>query len=64
MKKDLKSILSRLESLEENQLGQLQGGFASVGTPGGASASLDGTVVNNCHGGNCVVGCGSKEKAI
>ena len=65
MKKNLKSILQKLERIEENQMGQLQGGFTSVtsnNSPQSAFASdknKDGCIVtNNCHGGNCTKGCG------
>lgn len=64
MKKDLKSILKRLEAIEENQQGQLQGGFVAV--HGITMSGFDRTknkkschVTNNCEGGNCVPGCGS-----
>ncbi len=65
--KDLKSILKKLDQIEENQMGQLQGGFASITlTVGGTQFSnttnnCKGThcpVTNNCHGGNCGPNCG------
>ena len=64
MKKDLKSILQKLERIEENQMGQLQGGFASVATPSSSNQLIAHTnkkiskVTNNCHGTNCSHGCG------
>ena len=64
MKKDLKSILQRLERIEENQMGQLQGGFVAIQGGGSVSDSFAATnkeschVTNNCQGSNCVPGCG------
>ena len=66
MKKNLKSILQKLERIEENQMGQLQGGFASVSSPSSQAVfaeknKLGCSVTNNCDGGNCVAGCGAKS---
>ena len=65
MKKDLKAILKRLDRIEENQMGQLQGGFAAV--TGDTGSALFGRNTN-CGATNCVtncnhnfvVGCGGK----
>ena len=62
MKKDLKSILQKLEQIEENQMGQLQGGFVTVHGANQSSALGSNRTceqINNCNGGNCVKGCGS-----
>lgn len=62
-KKDLKALIGKLESLLDAEMGQLQGGFVSVG---GENNLLDGVhnircpITNNCDGGNCVAGCGGK----
>ena len=61
-KKDLKSLLDNLESLQESEMGQLNGGFASLSAQSPARV-LDArndycTITNNCNGGNCVVNCG------
>ncbi len=68
MKKNLKSILLKLEQLEENQMGQLQGGFASItitpdhgplsATTNNCKGGLCGPTTNNCQGGNCSQTCG------
>ena len=56
MKKDLKAILEKLDRIEENQMGQLQGGFAAVnGNSGGVGSFAKNT---NCKGANCIAGCG------
>ena len=61
MKKNLKSILQKLEKIEENQIGQLQGGFASFNTPFSSGQKIGGNkdclIINNCRGSNCVEGC-------
>ena len=62
-KKDLKNLYAKLEALEESEMGQLQGGFASLGTnlqPTEEAARNKYTCpqINNCYGGNCVAGCG------
>ncbi|MCC6283416.1 MAG: hypothetical protein IT262_22615 [Saprospiraceae bacterium] len=63
-KKDLQSLLLNLESLEESDMGQLQGGFASLSVQS-SNRMVDArndycTITNNCDGGNCVVNCGKK----
>lgn len=64
----ISSLLSQLELIEENQLGQLQGGFIAVGEALGDN--IFSTINNckggncqtdNCLGGNCVPGCGKKD---
>ncbi|MEM9916714.1 MAG: hypothetical protein AAF990_01385 [Bacteroidota bacterium] len=60
MKKDLKAILSKLESVEENKMGQLQGGFASVHRSLFHDDTSNDGCTNNCDGGNCVSGCGGR----
>ncbi len=69
MKKDLNSILQRLEKIEENQMGQLQGGFASISFSPDVNSFNNTTnnckkgtcpVTNNCHGANCGANCGVK----
>lgn len=61
MKKDLKSILSSLERIEESDQGQLQGGFASIEINFSMSIGDEVTnkkaCVNNCYGGNCTTTC-------
>lgn len=64
MKKKLNAILEKLEKIEENQLGQLQGGFSGVNGDGGDQAGIFNKncktgCTNNCKGGNCVAGCGA-----
>jgi hypothetical protein len=69
MKKELKSILEKLELIESDKLNQLQGGFVSFATD---SNLQEGTqIVNNCKAGACTnsncatnctgPGCGSKD---
>ncbi|MCC6283415.1 MAG: hypothetical protein IT262_22610 [Saprospiraceae bacterium] len=63
-KKDLSVLLNSLEALQESEMGQLQGGFASLSAKPSIVA-LDAKndycpIVNNCDGGNCVVNCGKK----
>jgi len=64
LKRNLEFLLAELESLNESEMGQLQGGFSSV-TQSTAlfvveekdSKTCSG--VNNCRGGNCTTGCGN-----
>ena len=59
--KDLKSLLGKLEALAESEMGQLQGGFASVsgeGLKAKSAKNVECKITNNCSGGNCIVGCG------
>ena len=66
-KEMLKTVLKKLEKIEETKQGQLKGGFASVGVEN-SSSLMRGTnnckqgicEMNNCVGGNCVAGCGQK----
>lgn len=62
--KTLQELMSSLEQIAETQQGTLVGGFATVGgeTSRPITEPMDTNVVscptNNCHGGNCVSGCG------
>lgn len=61
----LTSILKKLEKIEENLQGQLQGGFASISithslTDSGGNNNQR-CPTNNCLGGNCVEGCGGNH---
>ena len=68
-KEMLKTVLKKLEKIEETKQGQLKGGFASIGSE--KSSSLYANNINNCRGGNCetnnclggncVAGCGQKN---
>ena len=69
MEKNIKSILQLLEIIEDTQMGQLNGGFASVAStmvsPTGTTAATNNChsgncLSNNCVGGNCVAGCAGK----
>ncbi|MCC6283414.1 MAG: hypothetical protein IT262_22605 [Saprospiraceae bacterium] len=60
--KNLASLMAKLEALQEVEMGQLQGGFASLSAKA-SMAALDAKndhcpITNNCDGGNCVVNCG------
>ncbi|MEO1628685.1 MAG: hypothetical protein AAFV25_26290, partial [Bacteroidota bacterium] len=66
MNKKLNQILAKLEQIEENQQGQLQGGFASLSA--GSTVKANSLIkngncktacTNNCHGGNCSTSCGT-----
>lgn len=63
MKKDLKKILKTLDRIEENQQGQLQGGFFAIGGLDSLTSfkakNKGCTIINNCAGRNCVSGCSS-----
>ncbi len=71
MTNNLKSVLKSLDQIEENHLGQLMGGFASIsskGDPRLAQATNNcrkhcggGGTPNNCQGGNCHAGCGGTK---
>ncbi len=50
--------ISNFEAISENSEKKLVGGFSSSLT--GGSDSLE-TLSNNCHGGNCAVGCGAER---
>ena len=67
-KEMLKTVLKKLEKIEETKQGQLKGGFASFGSNDSTTnfAAVNncrgGTCkINNCTGGNCVEGCGTKQ---
>lgn len=68
MKNSLKAILQKLEKIEENQTGQLQGGFSSLNVSGSVDNTNRGifnkncqVCGNNCGGGvNCAYGCAPK----
>lgn len=59
MKKNLKSIIQKLEKIEENQTGQLQGGFASIGSSDTFSSELGPTNKHICNwtNKNCSKAC-------
>ncbi len=65
MKTSKSLALPDIEPLKESEEGQLQSGFSNSLSPGqilGAGV-LDYKCTNNCHGGNCVKGCGSEVEA-
>jgi len=61
MKKRLKLLLVKMEYLQETEMGQLQGGFASFSLRTDASlvqeTNKDCPTRNNCKGSNCIYGC-------
>ena len=64
-----KSYLLKFEVLSESKAGNLVNGFsAAIGVSDmGGQATLPGVNVgctNNCSGGNCVPGCGTKADAV
>ncbi|MCC6283418.1 MAG: hypothetical protein IT262_22625 [Saprospiraceae bacterium] len=64
-KKDFKTLLAKLETLAESELGQLQGGFAIIASTSYSAAdkNVRCEITNNCNGGNCVSGCGTPAPA-
>lgn len=59
MKKSFKELAQQIESLQEDQQGKLQGGFASLSTASSESLYQTDTCTNNCQCTNTVSGCGS-----
>jgi len=71
MDKTNKSYLLKFEVLSESKSGNLVNGFSGVigvndaNAMGGSGFNLFGcTTNNNCAGGNCVPGCGTKADAV
>jgi hypothetical protein len=62
MKKDKLSLASFAQKLQE-QDGRLQGGFAIILSAENVLVIGGSEEANNCHGGNCVSGCGSNLEA-
>jgi hypothetical protein len=64
MKKNQKTNLARFEVLKETKTGNLIGGFSNaLDSKGQGSLATTGSNVfcgtnTNCHGANCIAGCG------
>ncbi|MCC6283413.1 MAG: hypothetical protein IT262_22600 [Saprospiraceae bacterium] len=61
MKKKLQVLLLKMEYIQELEMGQLQGGFASLSvrseTQSVRETNKDCPTTNNCKGSNCIYGC-------
>ena len=62
MKKEKLSLASLAQKLQE-QDGKLNGGFAIILFADNAVVIGGSEEANNCHGGNCVQGCGTNLTA-
>lgn len=61
MKKSFKELAQQIESIQEDQQGKLQGGFASLSMGYNESlAAADNNCTNNCTCTNTVSGCGGQ----
>lgn len=60
-KKSFDELSKSLQPLKENQVGMLKGGFASLSASTNLADPINGISCptnTNCHGANCVAGCG------